>query len=1355
MMGIAVRGVSAVVAAVSILLAAAYNLDLENPMLLQPADQSGIHFGFSLAHLYDGTHRRLLVGAPRANTSKELQRPGALYSCHLDTSTDKCEQVTVKQDKYREWITEDIQDDQGLGFSLASDGKENIVVCAPRWHVHELSGSRAKDLPLGICFAKRGSEPEFESFSPPYAFSAVQDISYLNNGSCQFGMSVAHGKGEQSFTVGSPGCWNWQGDTWEMDLEQSLESVTSLRRVSHLTLQDVDQIYDASASSPLPLYTTVTDLYLGYSVAGIIFGGAPAIVSSMPRTVSTRQLKVDDRDTILGPIIYILQQDTFNQNKLNVMDKMKPPETSSNDKDTGDTKFTFFGYSLTTLDVNGDGLEDVVAGAPFYYASTNYDQGAIFVYMQKTFHLPGDVSQQLGYQMEGEKTAAPRMGSGPHGRFGSCVAALGDIDNDGYHDVAVGAPFLPDGGAVFVYMGSSNGLEKEHKQVIQASSVSPHMQLSGFGFSISQRLPGDSGLGYDVAVGAYTSDAVLVFRSKVVLSLIWTLNFSSFMDLTSENCTYKNQRYSCVQVSVCLNYHKINDNKLDAQTLDFIFSLSADKAKQRLLFNTGSSSVNDVMLGVPEDTERCQTYDILAKPDIQDVVKPFPIKGEISLISTDNKVMLHPSSEVYKEVELAIQVHCASEDVRLCLSDVILKYNIVKNYTLMASQPIEISFVVENRGETAYNTLFMIDSFGDLLLSESTSNIVCQIVLANIHCNIDSIFTNNSKVSSIILSAYFSTCYSSFIQDKAYRVCSPEFLDEEIKKIFDIGMKLRHPKVFVESALLTAKKTYCRTEPKVTPQSKNVLVLPYNENLSILPNALRRLNIQVVFKNSRTVRSILMKNASQQRVGGIYKDGCNGCSLSYLGQTGKSLEVRMSQHRYSIRIAKESNAIFNHIKACNNPANCQEPRVIFRCSSWLETNIVESAVIKHEISFVVENRGETAYNTLFMIDSFGDLLLSESTSNIVCQIVLANIHCNIDSIFTNNSKVEFRLWLIPSANFFSSLRTHEAVFNMTANVTTTSGVTNPAAAHTTFQIPITVTPSLDLTKEASVPGVVEYNNSIYFKTPSEATSEEELGNEIKHKFKIFNGNKFSIYATEVTLMWPLKIDGMYLLYPMGYPSITGVRPEYCVFTGEELKFMESSSDKGYQERLDTRTLTMLDKNVPGSVVAGKNTEYALFNCSFGELGEKEEVYIQLRYRLVQRTIEKLEVGSDLQNISSRAELKMLQLPLSADPPSGSYVSYIFTEISYKEGSPKFAVAWWVYLVSILGGLLLLVLIALILWKCGFFKRNRLKQPDNLSQKEKKGEEEEEEEEEDNPVTPHTPMLKMTENASEDFQFSTN
>lgn len=43
----------------------------------------------------------------------------------------------------------------------------------------------------------------------------------------------------------------------------------------------------------------------------------------------------------------------------------------------------FFGYSLATLDFNGDGLEDLVVAAPFYNSNkTQYDQGAVFVYTQ-------------------------------------------------------------------------------------------------------------------------------------------------------------------------------------------------------------------------------------------------------------------------------------------------------------------------------------------------------------------------------------------------------------------------------------------------------------------------------------------------------------------------------------------------------------------------------------------------------------------------------------------------------------------------------------------------------------------------------------------------------------------------------------------------------------------------------------------------------------------------------------------------------------------------------------------------------------------------------------------------------------
>jgi hypothetical protein len=39
-------------------------------------------------------------------------------------------------------------------------------------------------------------------------------------------------------------------------------------------------------------------------------------------------------------------------------------------------------------------------------------------------------------------------------------------------------------------------------------------------------------------------------------------------------------------------------------------------------------------------------------------------------------------------------------------------------------------------------------------------------------------------------------------------------------------------------------------------------------------------------------------------------------------------------------------------------------------------------------------------------------------------------------------------------------------------------------------------------------------------------------------------------------------------------------------------------------------------------------------------------------------------------------------------------------------APTGPIPWWIVIVSILGGLLLLALLIFMLWKCGFFKRRR-------------------------------------------------
>lgn len=101
------------------------------------------------------------------------------------------------------------------------------------------------------------------------------------------------------------------GDTWEVDLD-SLENEDSLkyslRRVKQLSLGDVDLVFSGTSSG----YDTVTYLYLGYSVASIMYNGAPAIVSSMPRTISTADLRVNDkvRNMVLSFSFRMLQNMT-------------------------------------------------------------------------------------------------------------------------------------------------------------------------------------------------------------------------------------------------------------------------------------------------------------------------------------------------------------------------------------------------------------------------------------------------------------------------------------------------------------------------------------------------------------------------------------------------------------------------------------------------------------------------------------------------------------------------------------------------------------------------------------------------------------------------------------------------------------------------------------------------------------------------------------------------------------------------------------------------------------------------------------------------------------------------------------
>jgi len=115
-----------------------------------------------------------------------------------------------------------------------------------------------------------------------------------------------------------------------------------------------------------------------------------------------------------------------------------------------DQQYSFFGQDVASAgDVNGDGYGDIIVGAEFYdnLPLANPNDGRAYLYLGSISGLEA---------IEAWSAESYIFGAS----FGSSVSSAGDVNGDGYGDVAVGAPdYDDDRGYVHVYLGSAGGLE--------------------------------------------------------------------------------------------------------------------------------------------------------------------------------------------------------------------------------------------------------------------------------------------------------------------------------------------------------------------------------------------------------------------------------------------------------------------------------------------------------------------------------------------------------------------------------------------------------------------------------------------------------------------------------------------------------------------------------------------------------------------------------------------------------------------------------------------------------------------------------------------------------------------------------
>jgi hypothetical protein len=141
-------------------------------------------------------------------------------------------------------------------------------------------------------------------------------------------------------------------------------------------------------------------------------------------------------------------------------------QSNASQVEYANTPGAWLGYSVAGAgDVNGDGFDDILAGAPYYAL-----YGAAFLYTGAASTLASTPS----YTVEINELGA---------HHGFSVAGAGDVNGDGFNDLIVGAVNAQNGqnneGRAYVYLGTPEGLD-----TTATWSYEPNLGHAYFGYSV-------------------------------------------------------------------------------------------------------------------------------------------------------------------------------------------------------------------------------------------------------------------------------------------------------------------------------------------------------------------------------------------------------------------------------------------------------------------------------------------------------------------------------------------------------------------------------------------------------------------------------------------------------------------------------------------------------------------------------------------------------------------------------------------------------------------------------------------------------------------------------------------------------
>ena len=90
---------------------------------------------------------------------------------------------------------------------------------------------------------------------------------------------------------------------------------------------------------------------------------------------------------------------------------------------------------------------------------------------------------------------------------------------------------------------------------------------------------------------------------------------------------------------------------------------------------------------------------------------------------------------------------------------------------------------------------------------------------------------------------------------RSFKICDPEFLDKEIRYIYNSFECLGYCKYFIDQAYFKARKIFYGTNTRQTFDVSNIIILPNFESGKILKNVTDKLNLTIVNKSANSIKA--------------------------------------------------------------------------------------------------------------------------------------------------------------------------------------------------------------------------------------------------------------------------------------------------------------------------------------------------------------------------------------------------------------------------------------------------------------------------------------------------------------------